>query len=445
MGVMDWLPPRLAGGRNIWVVLFDGGVDSRQGQGGSGYVIMNHNTGRVVTWGSQYSGDFASNNIEEYRGMIAGLREVGNWRTEGDLVAVMGDSQLVIKHMNGACRVGWKLQLWHEIATDLSRHELTSFHWIRREVNTATDFLSKECRILRHWLEPAQSRTAQGWKEELSGHMENFNTILEIMGATVGMPCFYVASYKARVRRYFAMVLDEMALNHGHRLYYSMRPMKWIMVGMEREGVVTKHTGLEYHEKWKDKEVAGPTPRIITSKTKTDMREVAREARRGTDVLRQLGWDLTRLVEVMRDEPVCRPNINLQPQLYEEQLQGYGNLDLMKQIAQSGVQVVMKDGFTAPRPWPGNFKIDPLALPLIHNDFAELYNKRKGLFLDMGPAGHFCREMVVSPVGGVEKGGYPIWEKVRIISGLSTPVDYSINANTANEAPSACFGVDGIK
>ena len=440
---MDWLPPRVLGGRNIWLVMFDGGVDSHQGQGGSGFIIIHHNTGRVVDFGLQYSGDFASNNIEEYRGMIGGLRRVLSWRSPGDLITVMGDSQLIIKHMNGSCRVGWKLTFWNETAVALATKELISFHWIRREVNTATDFLSKECRALRHWMNPEQARTTRNWILELEAHSENFNAIVDIMSATIEVPCFYVASFRLRVRRTFKVVMEEMALTHGHRRYYCLRPMKWIMVGTEREGVITKHTGIEHHERWEDTSAEARPPKIITSKTSTDMQEIAREAHRGTTALRALNWDITRLVKVIRDEPDSRPNQNLQPTLYDVHLQGYGDLALMKQIAEVGVQVQMKDGFTAPRPWPGNFKVDPLALPLIHNDFAGLFNLRKGLFLNMGPAGHFCSDMVISPVGGVEKGGFPIWEKVRIISGLSTPTHDSINANTANVAPSACFGVVG--
>ena len=441
--MMDWLPPRIFGSRNIWVVLFDGGVDSHEGQGGSGFVIVHHNTGRVVQWGFQYSGDYASNNIEEYRGMIAGLREVKRLKSHGDLVAVMGDSQLIVKHMNNECKIGWKLQYWHEIAMELSNGELVSFHWIRREVNAAADFLSKECRILRHWIEPRRARSESEWKVRLEEHMLNFNDLLDIMGSTIAIPCFYAASFRARVRRSFKAVLEEMALSHGHRLYFCMRPMKWIMIGSEQKGVITKHTGIEHHSRWQ-KEVQEVKPlRVTTSRTRTDMKEIARQAKQCTGELRDLGWDLTRLVKARRKEPSSRPNPSLQPRVYDTTLQGYGNLDMMKQIASSGVQVRMKEGFIAPRPWPGNFKIDPLALPLIHNDYAELFNQGKGLFVDMGPTGHFCDEMVVSPVGGVEKGGFPIWEKVRIINGLSTPMDRSINANTANVAPSACFGVVG--
>ena len=425
------------------MVLYDGGVDSHQGQGGSGFVLVHHNSRQIVQWGCQYSGDYASNNIEEYRGMIAGLRAAIGWRREGDLIAVVGDSQLLTKHMNGDCNVGWKLLFWHEIAAKLAKDELISFHWIRRELNTATDFLSKECRERRHWSHPEESSSTHAWVSKLDLLLENFNEIISIMGQTIGVPCFYVASYKARVKRAHKAVMDEMALGHGSRLYYCMRPRKWIMHGAEREGVHSRNTGLERHKRWSGDLGVQDTQKITTSKTYTDMRAIKAEARMSTHTLWSLGWDIAALVRLVREEHYKRPNDNLQPALYEKHLKGYGDLNLMKQIAESGVRVRMKDEFTAPRPWPGNFKIDRLALPLMHHDVASSYNLRKGLFLEMGPAGEYCADMVISPVGGVEKGGYPIWEKVRIIQGLSTPLERSINANTANVAPDACFGVVG--
>ena len=440
---MDWLPPRVTGGRNIWMVLFDGGVDSHQGQGGSGFALVHHNTGRLVKWGFQYSGDFASNNIEEYRGMIAGLQAALEVRLRGDLLVVMGDSQLITKHMRGTCKVGWKLQHWFDIASGLAHHELVSYHWVRRELNTATDYLSKECRTLRHWQQPEQAASSDQWLLEVSSRMNSLNDIISIMGQTIEVPCFYVASFKDRVRRYHKETLDEMSLTHGHHKYYSMRPRKWIMSGSERAGVLTKHTGLEHHARWKGVAEEAKTPKIVTTKTCTDMGEIRREARRTTRALWSVGWNIAQLVRNIRDEPSCRPNTNLNPRLYDLHLQGYGDLALMKRIAESGVQVRMQDDFKAPRPWPGNFKIDRLALPLMHHDVASSYNLRKGMFLEMGPAGEYCPEMVISPVGGVQKGGFPIWEKVRIIQGLSTPLHESINANTANIAPDACFGVVG--
>ena len=158
--------------------MFDGGVDSHLGQGGSGYVVINYNTRAVVAHGFQYSGDFASNNIEEYRGMVAGLQEVGKRRKHGDLITVMGDSQLVVKHMTGKCAVGWKLRYWYDIATRLTDDELVSFHWIRREVNTADE-----------------------WVKKITPLLDNFNEILDIMSGTIEGACFYVEIFKSRVRR----------------------------------------------------------------------------------------------------------------------------------------------------------------------------------------------------------------------------------------------------
>ena len=439
---MDWLPPRIVGGRNIWIVLFDGGVDTRAGQGGSGYAVVHHNTATAVEFGFRYSADYASNNVEEYRGMITGLRAVSRWATKGDLVSVMGDSQLITTHMNGTCKVGHKLRFWHNVAHTITRDWLVSFHWIRREVNSATDFLSKECRILRHWEEPREARTAQEWTQAVAARLHDLIQILGIMGRTIEGPCFYVASYKARTRRHHKDVLDEMALSHGHRRYYCMRPMKWIMRGSEREGVLTRDNGLAEHPRWKQKE----EPKIMkvsTSKTTTDLSKMALVASTTTSRLRELRWDLAALVKEIRKEDVDRPNVNLRPDVYNKCLRGYGQLEMMNEIATTGVQALMNTEWSPPRPWPRNFKIDPLALPLIHHDYASLYNENKGMILNMGPVGHFCHSMAISPIGGVEKGGYPIWEKVRIIAGLSTPDLYSINANTTNNTPDACFGVVG--
>ena len=428
--------------RDIWIVLFDGGVDTRAGQGGSGFTVVHHNTATAVEYGFQYSTDYASNNIEEYRGMISGLRAVERRVRSGDLVTVMGDSQLITKHMNGSCKVGHKLKQWHNTARTITRNWLVSFHWIRREVNLATDFLSKECRILRHWKEPMDARTTKEWDQAVSSRLLEFNHIVGIMGRTIEVSCFYVASYKARTRRQHREVLGEMALFHGHRRYYCMRPMKWIMECSEREGVLTKDEGLGKHLRWEQKGEC-KTLKISTSKTKTDLAQMTRNAGVTTNRLRDMSWNLAALVKEIRHEASHRPNVNLRPDVYNTWLKGYGNLNLMNEIAERGVQAEMNTSWSPPRPWPRNFKIDPLDLPLIHHDYADLYNKNKGMVLSMGPVGHFCHSMAISPIGGVEKGGYPIWEKVRIIAGLSTPDLHSINANTTNDTPDACFGVVG--
>lgn len=439
---MSWLPPRVPGGRNIWVVLFDGGVDARAGQGGSAFVIMHYNTGEVVDWGFQYSGDYASNNIEEYRGMIAGLRAVKRWAWLGhDRVCVMGDSQLVVNHMQNNCKVGWKLKLWHDVARDLSWHEVISFHWIRREVNEATDFLSKEVRVLRHWWDPGKARTPYDWLKISSGNLANLNNILDIMCWTRNSPCFFIEAFEDRVKRYHIRVLEEMGASHGHRRYFLMKPRKWIMSGSERSGVYGDNTGLENEKRWNHGTIVARTQKVTSTKQHTDMLALAQEAEYTTKMLRKMDWNIGNLVRYLRQEDKERPNPSLNPAVYDRVLKGYDQLSLMKKVAVSGVKVKLKAGFVAPRPWRRNYPIDDEALPVAIYKFTKEFNESRGLLLLMGPAGSNARDMVVSPVGAVAKGGQPLCEDVRIIVGLSAPGEQSLNANTANEVPDACFGL----
>lgn len=50
--------------------------------------------------------------------------------------------------------------------------------------------------------------------------------------------------------------------------------------------------------------------------------------------------------------------------------------------------------------------------------------------MNMGVTGSHATDMVVSPIGAVEKRGLPLHEEVRMIVGLSTPGEDSVNANT---------------
>ena len=439
---MEWLPQKVTGGRDIWVVTFDGGVDSRIGQGGSAFVVWHYNTGSVVDYGYQYSSDYASNNIEEYRGMISGIRAAKRWcKTGHDMIAVMGDSQLVVDHMNQKCKVGWKLSFWNIIARSLSRDELISFHWIRREINEATDFLSKEVRVYRNWWNPESAHAPEVWIDAVSTRLRSLQSILYAMSVTREVTCYYITRYTERVRRYREDVLDELRSCQGHRLYYSMRPGRWIMMGEERSGVHTRSTGLDKHPKWKEGNTTAIVPKVETTKLYTDMNALEVDARRTTNLLRGMDWNIGTLVKHIRNENTQRPNPDLNPEIYERELKGYSQLSLMKKVARIGVKVKLKSGFRAPRPWRSNFPIDSVAMPLAINKFAVEYNKSRGMLLNMRVAGSHVRDMVVSPIGAVEKGGLPMCEDVRMIVGLSTPGDQSINANTVNDVPDACFGL----
>ena len=71
----------------------------------------------MVTFGFDFSSDGASNNVEEYRGLIAGLR-VGTIAStsDEDRIVVLGDSQLIINQVTGECNCGENLSEWLDIA-----------------------------------------------------------------------------------------------------------------------------------------------------------------------------------------------------------------------------------------------------------------------------------------------------------------------------------------
>ena len=216
--------------------------------------------------------------------------------------------------------------------------------------------------------------------------------------------------------------------------------MKWVMTRAKRTGVFIKNTELESHPRWAEKQKRAQQPKVETSKQYTNMNVLEAEARRTTNQLRNMNWDIAELVRHMRKEETQRPNPALDPDIYERELQGYNQLSLMKKVARVGVRAKMKR-FRAPRPWRGNFPIDKIAMPLAANQFAIEYNKSRGMLVNMGVTGSHARDMAVSPIGAVEKGGLPLSEDVRMIVGLSTPGDESVNANTVNDMPDACFGL----
>ena len=57
---------------------------------------------RVATFGLKFSVDRASNNVEGYRGMIAGLRAVSIMAHDpDDTILMLGDARFIIKQVEG--------------------------------------------------------------------------------------------------------------------------------------------------------------------------------------------------------------------------------------------------------------------------------------------------------------------------------------------------------
>jgi orotate phosphoribosyltransferase len=125
------------------VVEADGGSRGNPGPAGFGAVVLDPSTGAVLAQRSGFIG-VATNNVAEYRGLIAGLtaaEELGATQ-----VAVRMDSKLVVEQMSG------RWQVKHPDLRALAREaselrvgfETISFEWIPRELNKEADRLANE-------------------------------------------------------------------------------------------------------------------------------------------------------------------------------------------------------------------------------------------------------------------------------------------------------------
>ncbi|TQS20458.1 bifunctional RNase H/acid phosphatase [Microbispora hainanensis] len=126
-----------------FVVEADGGSRGNPGPAGYGAVVKD-DAGRVLAEVAESIGT-ATNNVAEYRGLIAGLRALLALGAEGAQVEVRMDSKLVIEQMAGR----WKVK--HEglrplalEAAALARRFRVTWTWIPRERNSHADRLANE-------------------------------------------------------------------------------------------------------------------------------------------------------------------------------------------------------------------------------------------------------------------------------------------------------------
>ena len=126
----------------------DGGSRGNPGPAGYGAVVMDHDTGEVLAERAAGLGR-ATNNVAEYRGLIAGLTAVAELSALLDVgsVAVQMDSKLVVEQMSGR----WKVKHPDMIplaraAADLVRTlpVPVRYQWIPREKNKHADRLANE-------------------------------------------------------------------------------------------------------------------------------------------------------------------------------------------------------------------------------------------------------------------------------------------------------------
>ncbi|OBK37778.1 bifunctional RNase H/acid phosphatase [Mycobacterium sp. 1245111.1] len=125
------------------VVEADGGSRGNPGPAGYGSVVWSADRSIVLAEAKQAIGQ-ATNNVAEYRGLIAGLEEAANLHATE--VAVSMDSKLVIEQMSGR----WKVkhpdlaELNAQARSLASRFDRVSYTWIPRAENSHADRLANE-------------------------------------------------------------------------------------------------------------------------------------------------------------------------------------------------------------------------------------------------------------------------------------------------------------
>jgi Fructose-2,6-bisphosphatase len=123
------------------IVEADGGARGNPGPAGWGAVVREAATGEVLVELGESIG-VATNNVAEYRGLIAGLQSAADLGAVE--VEVRMDSRLVVEQMSGR----WQIKnpglrpLAAQAASLVSRFESVRFTWVPREQNQAADALA---------------------------------------------------------------------------------------------------------------------------------------------------------------------------------------------------------------------------------------------------------------------------------------------------------------
>ncbi len=145
------------------IVEADGGSRGNPGPAGYGSVVWSADHNTVLAESKQAIGR-ATNNIAEYRGLIAGLEEAA--RLGATEVEVLMDSKLVVEQMSGRWQVkhpDLRTLLKQAKALD-SRFDRISYAWIPRAKNSHADRLANEAMDAAVELEEAATpASAAGW------------------------------------------------------------------------------------------------------------------------------------------------------------------------------------------------------------------------------------------------------------------------------------------
>ena len=125
------------------VVEADGGSRGNPGVAAGGAVVLDAQTGMVLTEVGVYVG-VATNNVAEYSGLIAGL-EAAFDRETAAAVDVRMDSKLVVEQMTGRWKIKHPdMQVLARRAQALIEGRDVTFQWVPRTQNNRADAAANE-------------------------------------------------------------------------------------------------------------------------------------------------------------------------------------------------------------------------------------------------------------------------------------------------------------
>ncbi|MER7153626.1 reverse transcriptase-like protein, partial [Streptomyces lydicus] len=144
------------------IVEADGGSRGNPGPAGYGAVVLDPETGEALAEAAEFLGT-ATNNVAEYKGLVAGLRAARALDPEARIHVRM-DSKLVVEQMSGRWQIKHPdMKPLAAAARAVFPPEQVTYEWIPRAQNKHADRLANEAMDAgkngKQW-EPRDSRAA---------------------------------------------------------------------------------------------------------------------------------------------------------------------------------------------------------------------------------------------------------------------------------------------
>lgn len=125
------------------VIEADGGSRGNPGPAGSGALLIDAETGKVLAEAALFIG-VATNNVAEYKAVLVAIELVNELAPDAEILVRM-DSKLVVEQMSGRWKVKHESmsELAGKVADQIGDREVI-FEWIPREQNSRADALANE-------------------------------------------------------------------------------------------------------------------------------------------------------------------------------------------------------------------------------------------------------------------------------------------------------------